>query len=56
MLGVTAHLSTDVAPIPLLWVLPLAIYLASFVAAFARRLEIGCPRRLDRHKCRLRDR
>ena len=36
MLAVTAHLSTDVAPIPLLWVLPLAAYLATFVAAFAR--------------------
>lgn len=37
MLAVTAHISTDVAPIPLLWVLPLAVYLASFIAAFARR-------------------
>ncbi|MEO5664767.1 MAG: fused MFS/spermidine synthase, partial [Nocardioides sp.] len=36
MLAVTAHLSTDVAAIPLLWVLPLAIYLATFVGAFAR--------------------
>lgn len=37
MLAVTAHISTDVAPIPLVWVLPLSVYLASFVAAFARR-------------------
>ena len=37
MLGVTAHLSTDVSPVPLLWVVPLAVYLATFVAAFARR-------------------
>lgn len=37
MLAATAHISTDVAPIPLIWVLPLAVYLASFVAAFARR-------------------
>ena len=36
MLGVTAHLSTDVSPIPLLWVVPLAVYLATFVVAFAR--------------------
>ncbi|WP_110183366.1 spermidine synthase [Nocardioides solisilvae] len=36
MLGVTAHVSTDVAAIPLLWVVPLAIYLATFVVAFAR--------------------
>lgn len=37
MLAVTAHISTDVAPIPLVWVLPLAAYLLSFIAAFARR-------------------
>jgi len=37
MLAVTHHLSTDVAPIPLLWVAPLALYLATFVAAFAVR-------------------
>jgi SAM-dependent methyltransferase len=36
MLGVTSHLSTDVASIPLLWVVPLAVYLGSFVLAFAR--------------------
>lgn len=36
MLSSTAHLSTDVASVPLLWVLPLAAYLLSFVAAFAR--------------------
>ena len=37
MLGVTLHLSTDVAAVPLLWVLPLALYLLSFVIVFARR-------------------
>ncbi len=37
MLGVTAHISADVASIPLLWVVPLAIYLATFVVAFARQ-------------------
>lgn len=36
MLGVTTYLSTDIASIPLLWVVPLAIYLASFIAAFGR--------------------
>lgn len=30
------YITTDVAPVPLLWVLPLAIYLVSFVIAFAR--------------------
>lgn len=37
MLGLTAHLSADVAPVPLLWVVPLSIYLLSFVLTFARR-------------------
>jgi hypothetical protein len=34
MLGVTTYLSTDVAPVPLLWVLPLACYLLTFIVAF----------------------
>ncbi len=37
MLSVTAYLSERVAPIPLLWTLPLGIYLASFVIVFAAR-------------------
>ncbi len=36
MLGVTQYLSTDLAAVPLLWVLPLGIYLLTFVAAFSR--------------------
>jgi hypothetical protein len=36
LMGVTAYLTTDLAAIPLLWVVPLAIYLMSFVLAFAR--------------------
>jgi hypothetical protein len=35
-LSVTAYLSTAISPIPLLWVIPLALYLLSFVATFAR--------------------
>jgi hypothetical protein len=35
-LGVTLHISTDVASAPMLWVIPLALYLATFVIAFAR--------------------
>jgi predicted O-methyltransferase YrrM len=34
MLGVTTHLSTDVASAPFLWVIPLALYLLTFVIAF----------------------
>jgi hypothetical protein len=37
MLGVTTHLTTELAPIPLLWVLPLALYLLTFILVFARR-------------------
>jgi len=32
--AVTSHLSQDIAAIPLLWVLPLAVYLMTFVFAF----------------------
>lgn len=35
MLGVTTYMTSDVAPMPLLWVLPLALYLLTFVLAFA---------------------
>src|SRR6185295_18015367 len=34
MLGVTAYITTDVASAPFLWVLPLALYLATFIVAF----------------------
>jgi spermidine synthase len=34
-LAMTSHLTQDVAPIPLLWALPLAIYLLSFIIVFA---------------------
>ncbi len=36
LLGVTTHVSTDLAPVPLLWVVPLALYLLSFIIVFAR--------------------
>ncbi len=34
LVSITTHLSQNVAPIPLLWVLPLALYLATFMLAF----------------------
>jgi hypothetical protein len=37
MLGVTSHLTTEVAAMPLLWVVPLAIYLVTFILVFAQR-------------------
>ena len=36
MLGVTTHLSTALSPGPLIWVLPLALYLLTFILVFAR--------------------
>jgi hypothetical protein len=35
MLGVTTYISSEVAAVPLLWVLPLALYLGTLVLAFA---------------------
>jgi SAM-dependent methyltransferase len=37
LLGVTTHLTTDVAAVPLLWVVPLSLYLVTFILAFARQ-------------------
>src|SRR5262249_4328022 len=34
LVSVTNHLSQNVAPIPLLWVIPLALYLSTFILAF----------------------
>jgi spermidine synthase len=40
MLAVTTHITTDIAAVPLLWVIPLALYLLSFVVAFSPRPSI----------------
>jgi hypothetical protein len=37
MLSVTTYLTTDIASIPLLWVLPLSLYLLTFIFVFGRR-------------------
>lgn len=37
LLGVTDFITTDIASIPLLWVVPLATYLATFIVAFAKK-------------------
>ena len=37
MLGVTTYITADVAAVPLLWVIPLALYLVTFVLAFSKR-------------------
>lgn len=36
MLGVTAYLTTDISAVPLFWVLPLALYLLTFILVFAK--------------------
>lgn len=36
MLGVTTYITTDLSPIPLLWLIPLMLYLISFVLVFSR--------------------
>jgi hypothetical protein len=36
MLGGTSAMTTNLAPIPLLWVLPLSLYLVSFILVFSR--------------------
>jgi hypothetical protein len=36
MLAVTSYVSTDIAAVPLLWVVPLALYLLTFALAFGR--------------------
>jgi hypothetical protein len=40
VLGVTTHVTTDLVAVPLLWVIPLALYLLSFVIVFARGFKL----------------
>ena len=37
MLGVTTYISTDVASMPLIWIIPLSLYLLTFILAFANK-------------------
>lgn len=41
MLSVTTYITTDIAAIPLLWIIPLTLYLATFIIAFARKQIIS---------------
>ena len=43
LLAITRYLTTDVASVPLLWIVPLVLYLATFVHAFARRPVVPQP-------------
>lgn len=44
MLGVTTFITTDVASVPLLWILPLAMYVGTFIIVFARKPIISRER------------
>ncbi|HEX8551636.1 MAG TPA: fused MFS/spermidine synthase [Abditibacteriaceae bacterium] len=48
MVGVTTYLSNEIAAIPLLWIVPLVLYLLSFIIVFSRRGEatIGIAARI----------
>ncbi|MDR3616469.1 MAG: hypothetical protein P4L53_23110 [Candidatus Obscuribacterales bacterium] len=37
LLSVTTYITSDIAPCPLLWVVPLALYLLTFIIAFAEK-------------------
>ncbi|MBM4276090.1 MAG: hypothetical protein FJ134_16790, partial [Deltaproteobacteria bacterium] len=37
LLGITTYITTDIAAVPLLWIIPLALYLLTFVIVFSRR-------------------
>lgn len=39
LLGVTQHITTDIAAAPLFWAVPLALYLITFIVAFGARAE-----------------
>ena len=44
MLAVTNHIAANLASAPFLWIVPLAIYLVTFILAFARRLRVTSAR------------
>ena len=56
MLAVTTYFSTDIAPVPLFWIAPLALYLLTFVVAFSARsasVRSSCrPRTCRSSRCR----
>ena len=41
MLGVTTYIATDVASMPLIWIIPLSLYLLTFILAFANKQVIN---------------
>ena len=45
LLGITRHIASDVASLPLLWVIPLVIYLATFIVAFRGKTHVDAATR-----------
>lgn len=43
MIGVTTYIATDVASAPLIWIIPLALYLLTFILAFSNTQLIKLP-------------
>lgn len=43
MLGVTTYITTDLITVPLFWVIPLALYLLSFIIAFSEKPFLPLP-------------
>ena len=40
MLGLTSHVTVDITPVAMFWIVPLALYLLSFVVVFSRRQHL----------------
>ena len=47
LVAVTSFVSTDVASAPFLWVIPLALFLATFIIVFAKR-QVIAPKTLEK--------
>lgn len=41
LLAVTSHITTNVAAIPLFWIIPLALYLITFMIAFSEKIRLS---------------
>lgn len=44
MLAVTTHVSVNLTPMPMVWTLPLAVYLVTFILAFGRKVRVSSRR------------
>lgn len=41
MYGVSAHISTNIAAVPLLWIIPLSLYLVTFILTFSDKTSLN---------------